>query len=345
MDIKLHFKLWLFLGIATLARAEHGKSYYADINDDLLNFPFSAAMAGSDMSFSSGASPSSTPANLPFDSINTLSLSYANYFQNSFSTSLLSYTSKIGKEIGYGITAGYIYLPDIEITEDLETDENGNPVYIPEKVNCSRIFFRMALGKSFSIFKTIDLAIGSALDAERNRLPEYRGYGIGLDLGAKVLFKRTGVSLALLFENAIVSLTYWSSSYYETAYPHLRIGVGWDRYFPYIYGNIRIGYTSPDILSNEGINYIEMEDMGGDVKIEKPSYQKVYENPLVMIVSGKFGLEYRILERLSLRGGITQGRFSFGAGLNMFGDKAGLDFAYATHSLAGTYQLSMSYRW
>ncbi len=339
---------WIIIILSVLISSGYADtrgSMYSDINDELMNSPHSEAMAGSDLSMSSGALPSSTPANLAFDSLSTISLSYANYFQNSFSTSLLSFTTSAGENLGYGITAGYVYVPQIEITENADTNGSGDPVYDPEIVSCSSIFFRIGLGGKTRIRESMDLAFGGALNGRRTRLPDYRGYRIGMDLGAKMFFSKPGVSLAVSAENLISDVVKWSDSYKEVVYSHLRIGLGWEKDFPYIYGRLRIGYTTPDLLSNEGINYIGEDELGGDVSIEKPEYLKLYRKPSLLITAGKYGLEYTIMSRLALRGGLTQGKFSFGAGILLFGGKAGLDFSYSAAALAGTSQVSLTYRW
>ncbi|NLG19486.1 MAG: hypothetical protein GX556_19355 [Fibrobacter sp.] len=339
---------WIAIALSVLISSGYAGSrggMYSDINDELMNSSHSEAMAGSDLSMSSGASPSSTPANLAFDSLSTISLSYANYFHNAFSTSLLSFTTSAGENLGYGITAGYVYLPQIEITEHADTNGSGEPVYDPEIVSCSSIFFRIGLGWKTRIRESMHVALGGALNGRRTRLPDYRGYRIGMDLGAKMLLSKPGVSIAVSAENLISDVVIWSDAYEEVAYPHLRVGLGWEKEFPYIYGRLRIGYTTPDLLSNEGINYIGEDELGDGVSIEKPEYFKLYRKPSLLITAGKYGLEYTIMSRFALRGGLTQGKFSFGAGILLFGGRAGLDYSYSAAALAGTSQVSLTYRW
>ena len=66
----------------------------------------------------------------------------------------------------------------------------------------------------------------------------------------------------------------------------------------------------------------------------------------MLFTAGRYGLEYTIMSRLALRVGLTQGKFSFGAGVNLFGGRAGLDFAYSSVlEFAGASQISLTYRW
>lgn len=337
---KLFLALIILFSVIGAVRAE-SKGFYADVNDELINLPASAAMVGADLSISTGNTSFSSPANLPFDSLHRIELSYANYFHNSFSTSLLSYNGLAPNNIGYSITAGYIYIPDIEISD---TTEDG-VAYISGTRNCSAIYFRAGLGKSFDLSRTIAFSLGAALQAKRIRLIGYNGYGVGMDAGAKILFRKTGVSAALLVENITSSFTYWSKDFHQWAYPHIRAGIGWERSIPYIYGKIRLAYTTPDLLANEGVNYYSDDEMQGDISVPDPQWRSVYKNPDMLIKAARAGIEYIIMDRVVLRGGLTRGKAGFGAGVNLFKERACIDFAYLFHDLAGTYQLGLSYRW
>jgi hypothetical protein len=318
---------------------------YADLNRELMLLPASASLAGADLSLSSGACFGSCPSNLPFDSLNNLSLSYANFFQNTFSTSLLSFSGPADSGGGIGITAGYVYIPDIEDNRNTVTTESNTLIYDYKIKNCSDIFFRFGYGHLFSLNSRLIISAGVAANARRTRLIDYSGYGLGLDGGAKLLDRQSGVSAVLQMENITSHYTYWSKDYRVYSYPHLRLGLGIDRNIPYIYGRIRIGYTSPDLLSNEGINYSKTETDTNDQKIEVLFKKKVYKNPELLFNDGRLGLEYTIMNRVALRAGLSQGKINFGAGLKLFSNRAGLDFAYTIHQLAGTYQVSMMYRW
>jgi hypothetical protein len=318
---------------------------YADINRELMLLPASVSLAGADLNLSSGACFGSSPANLPFDSLNSLALSYANYFQNTFSTSLLSFSGPADSNGGIGITAGYVYVPNIEDNRTTTNTENGNFIYDYKIKNCSDIFLRFGYGHLFPLNSRWIFSAGVAANARRTRLIEFSGYGLGLDAGIKLYDRKNGTSVVLQADNITSHYTYWSKDYREYAYPHLRLGLGLDRNIPYIYGRIRIGYASPDLLSNEGINYSKTETDTNDQKIEDISQKKVFQNPELLIYSGRLGLEYLIMNRLALRAGLSQGKFNFGAGLQLFSNRAGLDFAYTMHQLAVTYQISMMYRW
>ncbi len=322
-------------------RSESNTNFYLDNNDELINMPASAAMLGADLSFNTGASSVSSPANLPFASLNKIELSYASYFQNSFSTSLLSFNGLVSKTIGYSITAGYIYIPDILLSD---TTSEGVP-YIYGHRNSSAIYLRTGLGKRFDISGSVSLSVGAALQAKRTRLIGHRGYGLGIDAGTRVLFPKIGLSVAVLVENITSSITYWGRDYYQWAYPHVRGALGWEKSIPYIYGTLRLAYSTPDLLANEGINYYSDDQMQGDLSLPKPQWQSVYKNPQLLILAAKVGLEYIIMDRVVIRGGLTRGKVGLGAGVNLFNQRAGIDFAYVNHELAGTYQMGIYYRW
>jgi hypothetical protein len=318
---------------------------YADVNRELMLLPASVSLAGADLSLSSGACIGSSPSNLPFDSLNSLSLSYANYFQNTYSTSLLSFSGPADSNGGIGITIGYVYIPNIEDNRTTTSTESGTLIYDYKIKNSSDIFLRFGYGHLFPLNSRWIFSAGVAANARRTRLIDFSGYGLGLDAGTKLYDRKSGTSIVLQMDNITSHYTYWSKDYREYAYPHLKLGLGLDRSIPYIYGRIRIGYTSPDFLSNEGINYSKSETDTNDQKVEEISQKKVYQNPELLIYDGRLGLEYIIMNRLAFRAGVSQDKFNFGAGLQLFSNRVGLDFAYTIHQLAGTYQISMMYRW
>ncbi len=320
-------------------------SEYADLNRELMLLPVSASLGGADLSLSAGAAYGSSPANLPFDTSNNLTLSYANFYQNTFSSSILSYSGPAGTKNGIGITAGYVYIPDVEDNRNSPETENHTLIPTNKIRNCSDIYVRFSFGHRFDVTPAWVVSAGLALNGRRSRLLEYSGYGIGVDAGTKVYHKVSGISLVMQIENITSNYTYWSENYREYSYTHIRLGLGWEKAIPYIYGKVRIGYTSPDLLSNEGINKYSKETDTNNQKIEIPSQEKVHKNPELLFSNGRLGLEYSIMSRVALRAGLSQGKFNFGAGLQFFSNKAGIDFAYTAHQLSGTYQMSMMYRW
>ena len=183
---KLSLTIVMLLWGAANLRSEYSTSFYIDNNDELINLPASAAMVGADLSFNTGASSFSSPANLPFDSLNKIELAYASYFQNSFSTSLLSFNGSVSSTIGYSITAGYIYVPDIPLSD---TTSEG-VAYIYGNRNCSAIYLRAGLGKRFDLSEAISISVGAALQAKRTRLIGHRGYGLGMDAGQGFCFQK-----------------------------------------------------------------------------------------------------------------------------------------------------------
>jgi hypothetical protein len=321
------------------------KGFYADITDELMVPPSSASMAGSDLSIGSGVSVESTPGNLPFDSLNRLSLSYAGFYNNTFNTSIVSYSGKPRDDIGISLLAGYVYVPDIPNTNASTSTDSGE--LREAKISyfsASRMILRIGAGRLFILTPTISIGAGVALNAKRVRLPE-TGYGIGMDAGIRIFFKEPGLSLALQMENITSSYTYWNKNFQERAYHHLRAGAGFEHYFPSLYGALRVSYATPDLFGNEGINSITYDITENDNTIETIGQYELYEKPALLFSQGKYGLEYTIMNSVSFRGGLTRSKFTFGAGLLLMHNRAGIDFAYIMHSLAGTYQLSINYKW
>jgi hypothetical protein len=322
------------------------ESAYDQINRAIIISPQSAAFNGADLSLNDGAYAGSSPSNLIRDSINTLQLSYANYFGNALSSSVLSYVNSISSRSAFSVTTGYIYIPDIKDTRNSGIDESGEPIFDNVTItSCSQIHFKAGFGLSLVKDKPFQVSTGVALNASRNRLVDYTGYGIGVDLGSSFMLPAQGLSAVLLLENVFGSYTYWSSSYSERGRQHIRLGIGWERNVDYIYGKLKLGYTSPDLLSNEGINGFEVDEVNDELVIEEPKKYTLNNNPELIVLGGKLGVEYTIMQIVAVRCGIAQDRFSFGAGVSLFSQRAGIDFAYMKHSLPGTYQFSLSYKW
>ena len=257
---------------------------------------------------------------------------------------MLTWSGKPWNHTGVSLLAGYVYIPDILDTRASSTDESGELMEAKISVySASKIFFRAGIGRLFTLAPDIVLGAGAAVNAKRFRLPDV-GYGISLDAGIKSLFSKPGISLALQFENLTSSYIYWSKSYHERSYPHLRAGIGWERALPYIYGSVRVCYTTPDLFANEGINDYIFESSEENDPVT-PLHDELYEKPKLLVTQGRIGAEYTIFRTVVFRAGIANGKFGFGAGLRLWKEHAGLDFAYIAHELAETYQLSANYSW
>jgi hypothetical protein len=323
-------------------------NYYGDINKELFVMPKSAAMAGSDMSQLRSAQPMSNPANLSLDSMNEVELSYAGFYRNTLSTSSLSYLGNIDRISSFSLSVSYFLVPGIELYND--TIISG-PV---PTASASELFFRAGYGRRILQFaRGIDILAGGAVNALRRDLIDETGYGLGLDVGATVLFTEPGVAVTAIIENATTSYTYWNSTYREFAYPHARIGLGWHREIPYLYGRISASYLSPDLFSNEGLNSWQNDSMaidngstGDELIFRSPDRKRVSKNPEMVFV-GRYGAEYAVINRLAFRGGlnIATMNFTFGAGILLLENHAGIDFAFLTHELAPTYKMSVHYQW
>jgi hypothetical protein len=51
------------------------------------------------------------------------------------------------------------------------------------------------------------------------------------------------------------------------------------------------------------------------------------------------------MNTLTLRAGMDNSGYSLGAGLDLFNQRAAIDFCYVFHELAGTVKMSITYRW
>lgn len=328
----------------SLSAGEIKGNYYADANREIFIFPRSAAMAGSDMVIRRSASPLSSPASLPGDSMKELSVAYAGYFQNAYSTGAFSYVGPLDSVSCLGVSASYYLVPGIEMYDDTII-----PANIPTKTG-SDIFFRISYGRKIIRFgERITITAGAAINAERLDLVGWTGYGIGTDAGLNVFYAAEELGTAgagMIIENLTAHYTSWSSEYREYAYPHARIGLGWQKEMEYIYGRLSVTYLTPDLLTNEGINAYGSDALDGGIGVEAPEVKRVAEHPL-MVFRGRGGMEYTIMNTLSFRIGadLNNGTKSFGGGLHFFGNRAGFDFAYLDHHLASTYKISVIFKW
>jgi hypothetical protein len=340
------FSVAVLLSCGSLFAGGLQGNYYADANREIFLLPRSAAMAGSDLALRRSASPLSNAASLTSDSTKEISLAYAGYFQNTYSTAALSYIGPVDSKSCIGVSASYVLVPGIEIYNDTVV-----PANIPTKTG-SDFFFRISYGRKLMEFnERVILSAGAAVNAERLNLIGWTGYSIGADAGIDVLYhskdRKSIASAGLLVENLTTNFTQWSSEFKEYAYPHLRIGLGWQREMAYIYGKLRLTYLTPDLFSNEGINSYTTDSLDADNVIQSPEIKGVASNPFALFMRGRGGAEYTIMNTISFRIGVDfkDGTISFGGGVRLFSDRAGFDFAYLDHDLASTYKLSVLFQW
>ena len=338
------------------------KNVYSDDTRELFYLPRSSATGGSDIVFEKNGSPQANTAVLGMDSTNELTLSYSSYYQNTFSASVLSYAGAIDRKSGFSLSLSYLYNPGIPGTDNLEIGNDGQPVYDPSRLQYSAesvIFFHAGYGYKFILTPRIQLGLGLGLNGQRHRLPfdMYRGYGMGFDAGLVMDFPRPGLRLALACDNVTSNYTRWSSTYSELAYPHLRFGMGWQTEIPYIYGHLAIHYKTPDMFSNEGANAVDLSSLFGagdtistaeqnlNIPSDTPGVASLRTDPLTFFLSGSLGFEYRIMDVFAVRVGHSiMNAWTFGCGIAVLKKKLAFDFAYLTHELAPTYQLSVTYR-
>ena len=315
--------------------------------------PQSSGQSNADLAFLRDGTQQTNPGNLALDSTSELSLGYAGFFQNTFSTSTISYVTTLAKKIGFGISIGYLFNPDLPYYDSLRT-QDGVPVYDSSRIHYetgSQLYFHAGVGRKYSITRGVELGVGLALNAQRQSLPPYHGYGIGCDAGATVVLPQAGVNIGVLCENITTSYMRWTASYSEAAYQHVFLGVGWDKEIPYIYGRIKIQHKSLDLLSNDGINAvvdsITKNSDNQDTVISLPSSRRFDKQPLYMLLNGSYGIEYTIQDIVSLRLGLPFGGYggnlSFGGGIKLLDKKLKIDFSYLSHDLGRTYHMGMTY--
>ena len=325
-------------------------SVYGDMVSEVLVSPRSAALSSSDLAINSAGPLISNPSLAAVTAPAVLTLSYSSYYGDVFSTSMLNYTRPVGERGGFGASAAYLLIPGIEDTrkywneETGEYDITGVDTDNIDIFTASDVWTRFSYGHRFEM-GIADLHFGAALTARRRRLETVFGYGLGADLGAMAHFTKQSLYAALLWENVSSSTVRWQNSDYSEKVPqHLRLSLAFERDNPYLYGRFALFYTSPDLFFNEGINH---QGQGGGIREEDrvPQTLSFSDGPSVLFKAARYGAEYTIMNTLTLRAGFNNHSYSMGAGLNLFNSRAGVDFGYLSHELAGTVKMSISYRW
>lgn len=327
-------------------------SYYANANRDLFHLPAAAGVAYADLCFRRDGAPNSNPATLGFDTSSDVSLSYSGFYRNVVSVSTVSSVTSTGSRSALGVSLNYLLVPEILITSHWTPDKDGGLAVPsqPRYETASEVFFHAAYGHRFDVKRLVRIGVGVGINGLRRRLTSELGYGIGLDAGVLAEIPKAGVRVGLFSQNLTTSYVYWHSDYRDIAYPHLRAGLSWHRDIPYVYGHIRILYTSADLLANEGANAVG--SASGALEGDTTAVPKYLEagDPL-LLAHGSAGIEYCVLNRVMLRAGLRDiarshaRNLTFGAGILVLRRKLGFDFAYLPHDLAGSYTVSMTYRW
>ncbi len=320
-------------------------AHYSNENKSVFVLPRDAALAGADIAFSRNALSHGNPASLPLDSGSQVVVSYAGYYANTFSTSSASYVTHFLGNSGLGVSVGYLYVPDIEITTGLELDGSGEPIHDPAHLrytSFSEVLLNVAYGRKLLEKKRMALAAGGRLHGLRRRLPDDIGYGLGIDAGLVMALARPGLRLSLQLDDITTNYIYWGSSYEDVSLPAVRMGVTWQKEIQYLYGRFSAAYKTPDVLSFERV-WLTWDSNERELQVVEEGNLK--DNALSFLFQGHYGAEYVIRDIVALRGGFTSGRFSFGGGLCLFSSALALDFSYATSELDGTYLVSVGYRW
>jgi hypothetical protein len=329
--------------LSATACAENG--FYSDITRMTMALPRDASLSRADITFSPNATPNTNPASLVFEQKSAIDVSYAGYYGNAYSTSILSYRTNVDSLSGIGLSLCYLYVPDIEVTADLEQDESGYPVYDPSRISftsTSDIVGNILYGRRFFSRPAADIAAGIRLHGLRRRLPGATGYGIGLDAGLVAAFPRPGLRLSLAIDNFTTNFIYWNSSYSDVSLPSLRLGAGWNKEIPYIYGTVGIFYATPDVLGKERI-WLRRDGTKKELTLAERG--NTVDQAVSFLFMGHYGAEYCIRNIVTLRGGFSSGQFSFGGGINMFASALSIDFSYLSSELDGSYIVSAGYHW
>ena len=323
-------------------------AHYDDEDNVVFSPPALSAVANADLVYFNGISPLSNPAGMVLSKRYELSYSQASYYENAFSVNMLSFRMALDSTRFCGLAAGYRLIPGIADNRLLQTNDGESPVYDESRIRWtseSKAYVQVNYAHLFEV-PWARLAVGASVNASRQRLLEYAGYGIGLNAGVLGIVPAANLSIGVVVTNLTTRYIRWSPSYAVYVPPSLRIGIGWDKTFTYLYGRLRLIYRTVDLLGNEGINTARRNDISAD-SLYTPQ-QTGAADPVDFVLAGALGGEYLILDRVALRLGVQRGRMlSFGAGVLLLDDRrAAIDFACQTSDeLPPTYQFALRYSW
>ena len=349
----LHLLCAVLMGSAALSvAASGGFSEYSDVNRVLFVHPRSSAVAGGDLAFRRDGRTGTPASNLALDAPAQLDLSYTGYYRNLFSVSGLGYVASLDAGQAIGVSLGYLLVPAIQLTTGLETDYEGNPVFDPSRIqyaSMSEFEGGFSYGRGLVLPSSVRLGLGGTISLTRRKLPDsdgrhVAGYGIGVDVSVSAAFDNPGIRGVLLVENATGShVSYADEGYTHRGYPHVRVGLGWERDVDYFSGDVRVVYATPDLLSREGANARSLPDRvhGGS----EPRELALTRDPQFLLY-GSLGAQVSFAGRVTVRGGIREARDPvFGAGLTLPGKQLHIDIAYLHHTLDGSYSAALSWQW
>ncbi|MBD3420927.1 MAG: hypothetical protein GF398_12475 [Chitinivibrionales bacterium] len=324
---------------------ELGDAYYSNANRDIFALPQSSAMARSDILFAADGTAQGNPAVLPGLERQVVELAYAGFYENTFSTSLLSFAAPVSKNMGVSASFNYLYVPGISDNRGWDTLPGGAPIVGRDKqFSASELLFRVGFGYNFQITRNLHLGVGAALNSMRRNLEGPIGYGIGVDGSTVLHLVPLGFRIGFQVNNLTTNYLRWQPGYVDLAYPQLRFSMGWASDVDYLYGRLQLHYTTLDIAANSGNNTVTKSDEY--TSLSMPSWTKASEDPVKFLIRGNLGGEYLIRNIVAVRIGTSRiNPVTFGAGLNLFDQHFSMNFAYLYHELAGTYQLSIGYGW
>jgi hypothetical protein len=192
------------------------------------------------------------------------------------------------------------------------------------------------------------LSLGLSIKFIKRYLADKEATGMGADFGAQAKINKQW-RLGLQLANATTTVNLWNNETREHALPNLYLGISHFRRIPYFYGDILFAYETVDLMYNEGINSGFRGSGGGgteDIDLYELEGIKITKTNLkTLILSGKFGLEYRYKKVLSLRGGFSS-KYSWtcGAGLKVSGIRTNFNYAFLQHpAFGGSHRVGLSY--
>ena len=165
------------------------------------------------------------------------------------------------------------------------------------------------------------LSLGVNFKAIRQSVGENSSLGFGFDVG--LLYKWKAWSLGVNLQDITGTYIFWDTGHRDTRSPGVQIGAGYKKSLDFLRSSI--------CLSLQQNIRFEGQNIGSQISFGEAA-------------NGDFagGIEYTLLERLSLRIGSTSSNLALGAGVTI--KMLRFDYAYMSHDLGNAHRVAAAFR-